>query len=128
VKEMNMADREPVTFGSDRNLGTLVEIMRRLKLVWLLFFDSRVPVWAKAVLPLSLLYLISPIDFVPAAFVPILGGLDDLGVILLGMALLVKLSPSHVVEEYQYQLEYGRDAGDKDHEVVDATYRVVDEE
>jgi len=122
-----MSNREPVPYSPDSDEGALAEMIKRLRLVWLLFKDSRVPFLAKLILPLSLLYLISPIDFVPAAFVPVLGGLDDLGVILLGIALFVKLSPPQIVAHYLHQLEYGR-TPESDQEVVDATYRVVDEE
>jgi hypothetical protein len=53
------------------------------------------------------------------------GQLDDLGVILLGMALFVKLCPQDIVERYQNQLEYGSDS---EGEAVDTTYRIVDED
>ncbi len=121
-----MASQKPVTPGPDKNLAILTEILKRLRLVWLLFRDQRVPVWAKSVLPLSLIYLVSPIDFIPAALFPIVGGLDDLGVILLGIALFVKLSPPDVVRDYENQLEYGDLYEDED--TVDTTYRVIDEE
>jgi uncharacterized membrane protein YkvA (DUF1232 family) len=79
-------------------------------------------------LPRALLYLVSPVDFLPD-FIVGLGQLDDLSVILLGMALFVKLSPPHLVEHYRRQLEYGsyEDYDDKD-ETVDTTYRVIGEE
>jgi uncharacterized membrane protein YkvA (DUF1232 family) len=124
---MIMANREPVPYGPDTGEGALAEMVKRLKLVWLLFRDSRIPFLTKLVIPLSLLYLVSPIDFVPAAFVPVLGGLDDLGVILLAMALFVKLSPPQIVEQYLHQLEYGR-VRESEPEFVDTTYRIVDED
>lgn len=122
-----MANREPVPYNPDADGGALAEMLKRLKLVWLLFRDSRIPFLTKLVIPLSLLYLISPVDFVPAAFVPVLGGLDDVGVILLAMALFVKLSPPQIVEQYLHQLEYGQVRG-REPEVVDTTYRIVDED
>ena len=111
---------------SDRGIAFASELIKRLRLVWLLFSDGRVPFWAKLVLPLSLLYLISPVDFIPGALFPIVGGLDDLGVILLGMALFVKLAPQYVVEDYESQLEYGDSYNDD--ETVDTTYRLIDED
>jgi uncharacterized membrane protein YkvA (DUF1232 family) len=82
--------------------------------------------WVKSVLPISLIYLISPVDFIPGALFPMVGGLDDLGVVLLGIALFVKLSPLDVVEDYQNQLEYGDLYNDS--ETIDTTYRVIDED
>jgi uncharacterized membrane protein YkvA (DUF1232 family) len=107
----------------------LAGLLRQLKLVWLLFRDNRVPLLTKSVLPISLLYLISPIDFLPDVFLG-LGQLDDLGVILLGMALFVKLCPQEIVNYYLNQLEYGDAAThelDND-ETIDTTYRVVGED
>jgi uncharacterized membrane protein YkvA (DUF1232 family) len=86
--------------------------------------DGRVPLWIKSVVPLSFLYLISPLDFIPDVVLGF-GQLDDLGVILLGVALFLKLCPPNVVAYYQNQLEYG---SEENGEAVDTTYRVVDEE
>lgn len=121
-----MANQKPVPSDPEKNMAFLSEMIKRLRLVWLLFRDHRVPVWVKSVLPLSLLYLVSPIDFIPAALFPLLGGLDDFGVILLGLALFVKLSPPEIVQDYENQLEYGDLYADED--TVDTTYRVVDED
>jgi uncharacterized membrane protein YkvA (DUF1232 family) len=55
--------------------------------------EPRVPMVAKAVPVLAALYLISPLDVVPD-FLPALGQLDDLGVIIAALELFVRLSPS----------------------------------
>ncbi len=120
-----MANQKPALPDPDKGLPLLAELIKRLRLVWLLLKDGRVPLWIKSVLPLSLLYLVSPADFVPDVILG-LGQLDDLGVILLGMALFVKLCPSDIVEYYANQLEYG-DLYNND-ETVDTTYRVIDED
>lgn len=119
-----MAEQKPARFDPGANLGFFTGIFKQIRLVWLLMKDGRVPVWTKSVVPLSLLYLISPLDFIPDMVLG-LGQLDDLGVILLGMALFVKLCPSPVVEQYQNELEYGTPLDD---EAVDTTYRVMDED
>ena len=119
-----MTSQNPIP--SEQGVAFAVQLIKRLRLVWLLFTDGRVPFLAKLVLPLSLLYLISPIDFIPGALFPIVGGLDDLGVILLGMALFVRLAPRNVVEGYENQLEYGDMYSDD--ETVDTTYRLIDED
>ena len=82
--------------------GTLLRVVYHLpefaRLYVRLFRDPRVPRWTKAVLVLTVLYWISPIDLVPA-FIPILGQLDDLGVVLGGLWLFVRLCPRDVVAE-----------------------------
>ncbi len=119
-----MANRKPAISTSSKNLSILSEIIKQLRLVWLLFRDNRVPMWIKSILPVSLLYLISPLDFLPDVILG-LGQLDDLGVVLLGITLFVKLCPPDVVEYYRNQLEYG----DLDrNKIIDTSYRTVDEE
>jgi uncharacterized membrane protein YkvA (DUF1232 family) len=119
-----MAEQKSPQLGAIGNLNFLSGLFKQLRLVWLLMQDGRVPMWAKSVVPLSLLYLISPLDFLPDVVLG-LGQLDDLGVILLGMTLFVKLCPPNIVEYYQNQLEYGTDHQD---EGIETTYRVVDED
>ena len=118
-----MPSRKPIP--SAKGTAFTFEMIKQFRLVWLLFKDGRVSFWSKLILPFSLLYLISPIDIIPAALFPIVGGLDDLGVILLGMALFVKLAPPHIVQSYQNQLEYGDLYNDD--QAVDTTYRMIDE-
>lgn len=119
-----MPGKKPTLRNPDKSLTILEELIKRIKLVWLLLKDKRVPLLTKSIMPASLLYLISPVDFVPDVLLGF-GQLDDLGVILLGMALFVKLCPPELVEHYINQLEYGDLYDD---EAVDATYRVMDED
>jgi len=100
----------------------MTNIINRFHLAWLLFKDQRVPLWAKSVPLLSFLYVISPIDFLPDIW-PALGQLDDVGVIILGLTLFVKLCPPEVVAGHAHDLEHGS----KGAEVIDATYRVVND-
>lgn len=120
-----MAEQKPARLDLSKNWGFLTGIFRQLRLVWLLMQDSRVPLWAKSIVPISLLYLISPLDFIPDVALG-LGQLDDLGIILLGMSMFIKLCPPNIVEYYQNQLDYGSDLPDE--EAVETTYRVMDED
>ena len=62
--------------------------------------DPRTP-WAARVLALLILaYAASPIDLIPD-FIPILGLLDDLVLVPLGIALLLRLIPAHVLAEHR---------------------------
>lgn len=60
--------------------------------------DPRTPWYAKAWALVVLAYALSPIDLIPD-FVPILGYLDDLVLLPLGIALAVKLIPAEVMAE-----------------------------
>jgi uncharacterized membrane protein YkvA (DUF1232 family) len=84
--------------------GAIAEFLERGRLVMRLMQDERVPTWLKVGVPLVVaLYFVSPIDIIPD-FIPGLGQLDDLGVILLGMAMFIRLAPRFVVDEHQNRL------------------------
>jgi len=118
----------PYDPNPEKGLTFFTGMMKRLQLMWMLLWDGRVPFWTKLVIPAALLYLISPVDFIPDVFLG-LGQLDDLGVILLGIALFIKLAPQDIVQGYMNKLEYGDDDIDlNDDDVVDTTYSVIDED
>ena len=60
--------------------------------------DSRVPIPAKVLAAAVAAYALSPIDLIPDV-VPVLGFLDDLVIVPLGMALVVRLIPRDVWQE-----------------------------
>ncbi len=62
--------------------------------------DPRVPWYAKAVVIVIVAYALSPIDLIPD-FVPVLGYLDDLVLVPLGIALAVRLIPPEVLAEHR---------------------------
>jgi len=64
--------------------------------LYLALKDKRTPKKAKALIMLILLYIASPIDIIPD-FIPIIGQLDDLVIITLGVYLCYKLIPEEVL-------------------------------
>jgi uncharacterized membrane protein YkvA (DUF1232 family) len=62
--------------------------------------DPRVPWYAKVVAAVVAAYALSPIDLIPD-FIPILGYLDDLILIPLGIALAVRLIPPALFAEHR---------------------------
>jgi len=87
-----LARREPY-----RNFIQL-RARRKLTFVRLMMRDARVPLYVKAIPLLLLLYLSSPIDLVPD-FIPVVGWLDDVLVVLLALVLIVKLTSRAVVQD-----------------------------
>jgi uncharacterized membrane protein YkvA (DUF1232 family) len=106
--------------------GILGGIIYQIRLFWRLLTDSDVPGWVKFIPPLAILYLISPIDVIADPVLG-LGQLDDLAVILLGFKLFIELCPSNVVQRHRDELR-GSAPPESDGEVVDASYRVLDDE
>ena len=65
--------------------GVLTEILRNAQLAWHLLIDRRVGLLLKLIIPgLMLGYLIFPVDLLPD-FIPVLGQLDDLAILALGI-------------------------------------------
>ena len=76
------------------------EIERDVVALWLAARDSRTPFGAKVVAAIVAAYALSPIDLIPD-FIPILGYLDDLVLVPLGIILAVRLIPNELVAEFR---------------------------
>lgn len=79
-------------------------LRHKLRLAMAMLRDRRVPLHVRAILPGLLLYLSLPLDLVPD-FIPVLGQLDDLVVVLVGVGLLLRFAPRRVIEEHLARLE-----------------------
>jgi uncharacterized membrane protein YkvA (DUF1232 family) len=62
--------------------------------------DPRVPWYAKAAAAALVAYTLSPIDLIPD-FIPLLGHLDDLVIVPLGIVLIVRLIPDALMAEFR---------------------------
>jgi uncharacterized membrane protein YkvA (DUF1232 family) len=75
-------------------------IRRDVHALYLAALDPRVPWYAKAVAIVVTAYALSPIDLIPD-FIPVLGYLDDLVIVPLGILLAVKLIPAAIMAEHR---------------------------
>ena len=75
-------------------------IRRDVVAVWIAARDPRVPWYAKALALAVAAYALSPIDLIPD-FVPVLGYLDDLIIVPLGILLVIKLIPAELMAEFR---------------------------
>jgi uncharacterized membrane protein YkvA (DUF1232 family) len=66
--------------------------------LYLVARDSRTPWYARLFVAAVVAYALSPIDLIPD-FIPILGYLDDLILVPLGLALALRMVPPQVLEE-----------------------------
>jgi uncharacterized membrane protein YkvA (DUF1232 family) len=123
-----MADSTGHTAPSHKSSDPSVffEIWRSMQLVWRLVLDPRVSLFAKALVPLVALYLLSPIDLLPEGFLLFFGMVDDLAVLFFGTKLFINLCPPDVVAEHRRALGGGTEFTADDY--VDGSYRVVDED
>ncbi len=73
-------------------------LKKEIRALVIAYRDPRTPWYAKAWALLVAAYALSPIDLIPD-FIPVLGYLDDLLLLPLGIALAVKLIPSEVMAD-----------------------------
>jgi uncharacterized membrane protein YkvA (DUF1232 family) len=73
-------------------------VKRNVVALWLAARDPRVPWYAKAVAAAVAAYALSPIDFIPD-FIPVVGYLDDLIIVPLGILLAIRLIPTDLMDE-----------------------------
>lgn len=69
-----------------------------IKLIWRCMTDRRVPIRAKVVAAAAAGYFVSPVDLVPD-FIPVVGQLDDLLMLFLGIHHLIRATPPEVIAE-----------------------------
>ncbi len=84
---------------------TKLRFRSKLRLAGRLATDERIPFAARAIIPALVLYLALPIDIVPD-FIPVLGMLDDVFVLVVGLNLLLRFTPRAVIVEQLEVLEH----------------------
>ena len=68
--------------------------------LYLISRDARTPMLAKVIIGIVVAYALSPIDLIPD-FIPVIGLLDDLILLPIGIWLVIKLLPVDLWSEYQ---------------------------
>jgi|TARA_B100002003_G_scaffold189254_1_gene178003 uncharacterized membrane protein YkvA (DUF1232 family) len=84
----------------ERAYASAIELGTRQKLRFFRFVltDRRVPQVVKLIPSPVAAYLANPIDLIPD-FLPVVGYLDDVGIVIDGLALIVKMVPFELVSE-----------------------------
>lgn len=86
--------------GSDRIKDWARGLKRDVLAVYLAARDPRTPWYARAAALCVAAYALSPIDLIPD-FVPVLGYLDDIILVPLGLLLVIRLIPPEVMAEHR---------------------------
>ncbi|MEP7288944.1 MAG: DUF1232 domain-containing protein [Chloroflexota bacterium] len=89
-----------------RGIGFFRQLLEQVRLSFALVTDNRVPLVLKVIPFLAVAYVISPIDLIPDIF-PILGQLDDLGVVMVGISVFTQLAPAEIVAGHLARLRSG---------------------
>jgi uncharacterized membrane protein YkvA (DUF1232 family) len=131
LNEQPKRQDKSLTQSSLERPGALRSLYEKGALTWRLLRDSRVGIGPKLIPLAGLIYLVSPIDFLPALFMgPLapLGALDDIGIILLALNWFIQVAPPDVVKEHLRELgrsftSHAEDDGD----VIEGTAKSSDD-
>ena len=105
----------------------LPPVIRFGRLVWRLTWDKRVPIALRVLVPLAIVYALSPLDLIRDR-IPIIGRFDDVIILGLAVLLLTKLAPQRVIDEHMGKPPLSNRPEDKDpSKVVDGTSKLIDE-
>jgi uncharacterized membrane protein YkvA (DUF1232 family) len=85
-------------------------LKREIHALYLAYKDPRVPWYAKVFTMCVVGYALSPIDLIPDC-IPVLGYLDDLVLLPIGIWLALKMIPPHVLEECRQTADAGLNPG-----------------
>ena len=80
--------------------GWAKRLKRDVVALWIAAHDVRVPWHAKLVSGAVAAYALSPIDLIPD-FIPVIGYLDDLIIVPLGISLAIRLVPMDLMQEFR---------------------------
>lgn len=81
-------------------------LRRDIVALWIAARDPRIPWHAKAVAGAVAAYALSPVDLIPD-FIPVLGYLDELIVLPLGIASAIRLIPPELMAQFRQQAARG---------------------
>ncbi|MCL0029142.1 DUF1232 domain-containing protein [Dehalococcoidia bacterium] len=111
-----------------RAIFLLIRFRGVVRLLWRLTLDRQVPLAPKMLLPVAIAYIVLPVDIIPD-FLPFLGRIDDLLVLVLGALLFIALAPREIVTQHLHGYEPVRSATRRDEgPVIDGKYRIADED
>jgi uncharacterized membrane protein YkvA (DUF1232 family) len=120
-----MAKKKSDSLMVPPNGGMLQSLVVRLKLIVRLMGDRRVNPLLKLLPIATLVYLVSPIDFLMG--LPGISALDDAAIVSLGAYLFVEFCPPHVVQEHLESLRNEGHDMTGNGEIVDGETTEIDE-
>ncbi|MBX9969750.1 YkvA family protein [Priestia aryabhattai] len=80
------------------------KLKKQLFILYLAYKDNRVSWYTKVFTACVVAYAFSPIDLIPD-FIPVLGYIDDIIIVPLGIMLALKMIPKNVIEDCTIKVE-----------------------
>lgn len=98
-REERAGRRRPRRGAKRTLLGAVRQIPAYLRLLWGLLTDERVSSLDKALVGAAIAYVIMPFDLIPD-FIPVIGEIDDIYVIMLALNRLISHAGADVLEDH----------------------------
>ena len=111
------------------SISLWASVVRRFSLGWRLLWDPRVSLWTKLAPFFTILYIISPLDFIPDVILGV-GQVDDLGALLVGLELFIRLTPEAIVTQHLQAMGFNVgqwEEVDEDVDLIEGEYELKDE-
>jgi uncharacterized membrane protein YkvA (DUF1232 family) len=99
IRKNNKITRQEKSELRGRLQGLLMFLPNFVMLLGRLLKDSRVPLAEKALFAAAIVYVISPLDFIPDVF-PFIGQVDDLYVVALSLLRLINRTDVSIVRQH----------------------------
>jgi uncharacterized membrane protein YkvA (DUF1232 family) len=80
------------------------QLMRDIPAIMIALRDKQIPIMAKVLAGLVVVYALSPVDLIPD-FIPVLGYLDDIIILPALIALTIKMIPAEVMNKCRVEAE-----------------------
>ena len=84
--------------------NTVNRLKKQSLVLYVAYSDSRLSYWKKIFIGLVIGYLFSPIDLIPD-FIPVIGYLDDLIIVPIGIYISLRLIPKEILEDSKKKIE-----------------------
>lgn len=110
LSHVTLPDGLPVSGVLQRWKKAARQLTRELRAIHLAYRDPRVPWYARLLSGVVVAYAFSPIDLIPDP-IPVIGYLDDLVLIPLGVALALRLIPAEVMGDCRERAQREQDDG-----------------
>jgi uncharacterized membrane protein YkvA (DUF1232 family) len=131
-----MADEKKNWLGPYVPQGNIIrEVVQQAKLAYNLILDPRVHPIVKLIPVAAVAYLFLPTDLVPD-IIPIVGQVDDLAILMIGLRFFFEFAPPEVVQEHlkrlsqkirgDWNVDKSPDKPPAGGEIMDGTYREDD--
>jgi uncharacterized membrane protein YkvA (DUF1232 family) len=97
--EEQIVNEDTALIQNEDHPGFFGELWQQVRLVYKLLLDPEVPIYLKVLPFAALVYLVFPFDFLPD-FIPGLGQLDDITILIVGAKMFIDMAPNQVVERH----------------------------